>query len=46
MLGRIEHKYIVAIVGVFSIFMELLDTTIVNVAIPTLATSSRSSRHR
>lgn len=37
MLGRIEHKYIVAIVGVFSIFMELLDTTIVNVAIPTLA---------
>lgn len=37
MLGRIEYKYIVAIVGVFSIFMELLDTTIVNVAIPTLA---------
>jgi EmrB/QacA subfamily drug resistance transporter len=37
MLGRIEHKYLVAIVGVFSIFMELLDTTIVNVAIPTLA---------
>jgi EmrB/QacA subfamily drug resistance transporter len=37
MLGRIDHKYVVAIVGVFSIFMELLDTTIVNVAIPTLA---------
>lgn len=37
MLGRIEHKYIVAMVGVFSIFMELLDTTVVNVAIPTLA---------
>jgi len=36
-LGRIEHKYLVAIVGVFSIFMELIDTTIVNVAIPTLA---------
>jgi EmrB/QacA subfamily drug resistance transporter len=37
MLGRIEYKYIVALVGVFSIFMELLDTTIVNIAIPTLA---------
>jgi len=37
MLGRIEHKYIVAIVAVFAIFMELLDTTIINVAIPTLA---------
>jgi EmrB/QacA subfamily drug resistance transporter len=36
MLGRIEHKYVVALVGVFSIFMELLDTTIVNVALPTL----------
>lgn len=37
MLGRVPHKYIVALVGVFSIFMELLDTTAVNVAIPTLA---------
>jgi len=37
MLGRVPNKYIVALVGVFSIFMELLDTTIVNVAIPTLA---------
>jgi EmrB/QacA subfamily drug resistance transporter len=37
MLGRLEQKWIVAIVGVFSIFMELLDTTIINVAIPTLA---------
>jgi len=36
MLARVEYKYIVAIVSVFSIFMELLDTTIVNVAIPTL----------
>ena len=36
MLKRVEYKYIVAIVGVFSIFMELLDTTIINVAIPTL----------
>lgn len=37
MLKNVEYKYIVAIVGVFSIFMELLDTTIVNVAIPDLA---------
>lgn len=37
MLARVPHKYIVALVGVFSIFMELLDTTAVNVAIPTLA---------
>jgi EmrB/QacA subfamily drug resistance transporter len=36
-VGRIPQKYIVAMVGVFSIFMELLDTTVVNVAIPTLA---------
>lgn len=33
----IEYKYIVAIVSVFGLFMELLDATIVNVAIPTLA---------
>jgi EmrB/QacA subfamily drug resistance transporter len=37
MLGKVPYKYIVAIVGVFSIFMELLDTTIINVAVPTLA---------
>jgi MFS family permease len=38
MLKNVEYKYIVALVAVFSIFMELLDTTIVNVAIPTLQT--------
>jgi EmrB/QacA subfamily drug resistance transporter len=36
MLAKVEYKYIVALVGVFSIFMELIDTTIINVAIPTL----------
>ena len=36
MLRRIEYKYIVAILAVFAIFMELLDSTVVNVAIPTL----------
>lgn len=37
MLRNVPYKYIVAMVGVFSIFMELLDTTVINVAIPTLA---------
>ncbi len=34
---RLEYKWIVAIVFVFGIFMDLLDTTITNVAVPTLA---------
>ncbi len=36
MAGRIQYKYIVAILAVFAVFMELLDSTVVNVAIPTL----------
>ncbi len=35
-MKRIEYKYIVAMLAVFAIFMELLDSTVVNVAIPTL----------
>lgn len=35
-MKRIEYKWIVAMLAVFSIFMELLDSTVVNVAIPTL----------
>ncbi len=35
-MKRIEYKYIVALLAVFAIFMELLDSTVVNVAIPTL----------
>ena len=35
-MSRIEYKYVVAILAVFAIFMELLDSTIVNVAVPTL----------
>jgi len=34
---RLEYKWIVGIVFVFGVFMDLLDMTIVNVAIPTLA---------
>jgi EmrB/QacA subfamily drug resistance transporter len=35
-MKRIEYKYIVAMLAVFAIFMELLDSTVVNVAVPTL----------
>ncbi len=37
-LRGIEYKWIVAAIFVFGLFMDLLDTTIVNVALPTLAT--------
>lgn len=32
-----EYKWVVAVIFVFGLFMEIMDTTIVNVAIPTLA---------
>jgi EmrB/QacA subfamily drug resistance transporter len=35
-LTRISYKYLVAIVFIFGLFMDLMDTTIVNVAIPSL----------
>ncbi|MEX0682971.1 MAG: MDR family MFS transporter [Dehalococcoidia bacterium] len=38
-LGRLEYKWIVGIVFVFGLFMDLLDMTIVNVALPELADS-------
>ena len=34
---RLEYKWLVGIVFVFGIFMDLLDMTITNVALPTLA---------
>ena len=34
--GRIEYKWLVAICFVTGLFMEILDTTIINTAIPTL----------
>src|SRR3989449_4099942 len=37
MLGKLEYKWIVGIVFVFGLFMDLLDMTIVNVALPALA---------
>jgi EmrB/QacA subfamily drug resistance transporter len=36
-MRRIEYKWIVGIVFVFGLFMDLLDMTIVNVALPTLS---------
>ena len=36
MIGKLEYKWIVALLAVFAIFMELLDSTVVNVAVPTL----------
>lgn len=36
-MKHIEYKYFIAAVYVVSLFMDLLDTTIVNVALPTLA---------
>jgi EmrB/QacA subfamily drug resistance transporter len=35
-VSRIEYKYLVALLAVLAIFMELLDSTVVNVAVPTL----------
>ena len=37
MTRRVEYKWLVAIVFVFGLFMNLLDMTIVNVALPTFA---------
>ncbi len=36
-LRRLEYKWIVAILFVFGMFMDLMDTTVVNVAIPRLS---------
>lgn len=35
-MKRIEYKWVVAVTFVLGLFMEIMDTTIVNVAIPTL----------
>ena len=34
MFKRIEYKYLVGVVFVFGLFMDLLDMTITNVALP------------
>jgi EmrB/QacA subfamily drug resistance transporter len=40
---KLEYKYLVAIVSTFGLFMNLLDSTVVNVAIPTLARDFHAS---
>jgi EmrB/QacA subfamily drug resistance transporter len=42
-LTRIPYKYLVAIVFIFGLFMDLMDTTIVNIAIPSLRTDFNAS---
>ena len=37
MISRLEYKWIVGVVFVFGLFMDLLDMTIVNVALPEIA---------
>jgi EmrB/QacA subfamily drug resistance transporter len=39
----LEYKYLVAIVFIFGLFMDLMDTTVVNVAIPTLSQEFNAS---
>ncbi len=43
MIGRLAYKWIVGIVFVFGLFMDLLDMTIVNVAIPKLSEDLNAS---
>jgi EmrB/QacA subfamily drug resistance transporter len=42
-MKRFEYKYVVAAVFVIGLFMDLLDMTITNVALPTLAVDFRAS---
>lgn len=44
-LRSLEYKWLVAIVFVVGLFMDLLDTTIVNVALPTLGTEFGVTRN-
>ena len=43
---RIQYKYVVAIVYVTALFLDILDTTIVNVAIPALGEQFQSEHGR
>lgn len=42
-IRTVEYKWIVALIFVFGLFMDLLDTTIVNVALPTFAREFHTS---
>ena len=40
---RLEYKWLVAVVFIFGLFMDLMDTTVVNVAVPTLTRDFHTS---
>ena len=42
-LAHVEYKYLVALVFVFGLFMDLMDTTVVNVAVPALSKQFHAS---
>ena len=42
-MRRLEYKWLVGIIFVVALFMDLLDLTVTNVAIPTLAREFNSS---
>jgi EmrB/QacA subfamily drug resistance transporter len=42
-IARLPYKYLVALVFIFGLFMDLMDTTVVNVAIPTLSREFNAS---
>jgi MFS family permease len=44
-LRSLEYKWLVAVIFVVGLFMDLLDTTIVNVALPTLGTEFGVTRN-
>ncbi len=43
MLKRVEYKWIVAVIFVLGLFMEIMDMTILNVAIPTISRDFNAS---
>jgi EmrB/QacA subfamily drug resistance transporter len=43
--GRLEYKWIVALIVIFGVFMSILDQTIVNIAIPRLQTAFGADIH-
>ena len=45
-ITRLPYKYLVAIVFMFGLFMDLMDTTVVNVAVPQLSRDFNASTVR
>ena len=45
-MSRLQYKHIVAIAFVSGLFMDILDTTIVNVALPSIAARTSAPPRR